>query len=55
MLSQAEDPRAEAADFCRFLGGLSPEAWEKPTPSKAGRLTTCSATCTWVIGWPCFP
>lgn len=34
MLSQAEDLRAEAADFCRFLGGLSPEAWEKPTPFK---------------------
>lgn len=34
MLLQAEDFRAESADFYRFLGGLTAEDWNKPTPFK---------------------
>ena len=34
MLPQAQDLRAEGADFYAFLDGLAPDDWEKPTPFK---------------------
>jgi len=34
MLPQAEDLRAEGADFHTFLGRLKPEDWDRPTPFK---------------------